>query len=712
MPPEQARGKPVDKRADIWAFGVVLYEMLTGERLFEGETVSDTLIEVATKEPAYERVPAKVRRLLRRCLQKDPKKRLRDIGDAWELLEDVPQAGVVNRTPSRSRLGTVASMIAAALTMALVIAGWALWRATRPVDRPLERLDVDLGPEVALPPLSKNGLALVGNVAVSPDGTRLVYVSGNPTRLYTRRLDQSKANELPGTEGASSPFFSPDGQWVGFFTGSNPNKLNKISVEGGAVVPLADIGLSQGGSWGADGNIIVGHAYIQGLVRVPASGGAPTPALDLAPGEFAYTYPQILPGSKAVLFAAYRGPDANGASIEVVSLADRRRKTLVRGATSARYLPSGHLIYTIKGTLFAIRFDPDRLETRGTAVPVLDDVAYQAQFGFVDVDFSQTGTLVYRRGGSGGSVMLTIQWVDGTGKRETLRAKPGTYVTTRLFSGGTRQAFLVTEGESQDVWLYDLQRDSMTRLTFGSGPYYSPNGSPDGQYVVFGSRKGMYWTRADGAGQPQSLTNTTKPQIPRSFTPDGKRLAYTEAEAGGTAGTLQIWTVPLEDRDGQLKAGKPEQFLRSEFFDTEPAFSPDGRWIAYQSNESGKNEVYVRAFPAAASGHAGKWQISNSGGGVPLWSRNGRELVYRAGDQLMAVSYSVNGESFIAEKPRVWIEKLGGIDGPPNYDLSPDGKRVAVLAPVESTDASKPEHEVVLLENFFDELRRRVPVGK
>jgi Tol biopolymer transport system component len=698
MPPEQARGKSVDKRADIWAFGVVLYEILTGERLFEGETVSDTLIEVATREPKWERVPAKVQRLLRRCLQKDPKKRLRDIGDAWELLEDAPQVSAVAATPSRSRLGIVTSITTALFAVALAIAGWGWWRATRPVDRPLVRLDVDLGPEVSLLATQQ------GSVVISPDGTRLAYVSSAPggtASIFTRRLDQPKAAELPGTDGASRLMFSPDGQWVGFYAHS---KLNKVSVEGGAVVTVSDDPGAHA-SWGDDGSFVLEKVGV-GLVRIPPGGGTPTPVTENSSSELTHAFPEILPGSRAVLFLAVPLPyDPDQARIEVVSLVDRRRKVLVQGGTSPHYLLSGHLVYASKGTLFAVPFDSDKLETRGTAISILDQVAFRPASAGADFDVSKEGTLVYRRGNGGGeSEMRTVQWVDGAGKKEPLRPKPGLYSNPRLSPDGKRLAFAVHEGANYDVWVYDAQRDAMTRLTFGGGPYAAPVWTPDGKYVIFGSLKGIYWTRADGASQPQLLTQSKNPQIPWSFTPDGKRLAYYEG-----SGSPQIWTLPLEEQGGQLKAGKPEQFLKSQFSEFAPAFSPDGHWLAYTSNESGKREVYVRAFPPSASGQGGKWQISNSGGDWPLWSRNGRELIYKADDQLMSVSYSVTGDSFVPEKPRLWIAKLGGTD---YYDLAPDGKRVVVLAPVESPEAAKPDHEVTFLFNFFDELRRRVPVGK
>jgi serine/threonine-protein kinase len=693
MSPEQARGKEVDRRADIWAFGVVLYEMLTGQKLFEGDDLSETLASVIKEQPRLERVPAKVQRLLRSCLEKDPKQRLQAIGDWRMLLED-------QAPPAKDRATKLPWAVAAVLSVALGIAVWQPWRA-EPVDRPLARLDVDLGANVSLPStVSGSG------VAISPDGTRLAYTSGAPPKLFTRRLDQPKATELPGTEYASGPFFSPDGQWVGF---EIFDRLNKISVEGGAVVPLGDIASATfaGASWGEDGSILLSEGWTKGLLRIRAGGGRPEAVAGLGSGELSLALPQLLPGGKAILFSAQTVPDVDKFTIEVLTLADGHRKIVARGGQCPRYLPTsgraGHLIYVNKATLFAIPFDLDRLETAGTAVPVLDDVADDASFQVAQFDFSRTGTLVYRRATGGGAAMRTVQWVDPTGRREPLLAKPGKYSGLSLSPDGKRLALVITEGGSQDVWVYDPQRDAMTRLTSGGAFYSYTRWSPDGQYVVFSSHgNGIFYTRADGASQPQALTQGKTAQFPWSFTPDGKRLAYDDLGDGH----WQIWTVPLEDQGGRLKAGTPEQ-LKSSFTELNPVFSPDGRWLAYESVESERGVVYVRQFPPSPSGQSGKWQISNGGGGWAHWSRNGHELVYQSGDQMMAASYTAKGNTFVAEKPRVWIAKLGGRA----WDLAPDGKRVLVLTPVESAEP-KQEHEVVMLLNFFDELRRKAPTGK
>ncbi len=704
MSPEQARGQSVDRRSDIWSFGVLLYEMGTGKQLFHGNTVSDILASVLKDEPNLEQVPAKVRPLLRGCLEKEPKKRLQAIGD-WELLLN---AGEKSVAPERTnRASPVPWITAAVLAISLIGVSWVAWRATRPIEQPLKplvRLDVDLGSDVRLD--DDRGTSAL----LSPDGTRLVYLSRQ--RLFTRRLDQPKAAELAGTEGAIAPFFSPDGQSIAFFA---QGKLKTISVDGGAAVVLCDAGVGNvSGSWGEDGNIITVLSS-GSLSRVPSAGGAPTRLTELAPGELIQRFPQILPGKKAVLFTSFSASSADAASISVVSLADGKRKMLQQGGTYGRYVAShgreGHLLYVNRGTLFAVPFDPESLAVRGTPAPVLEQVYYSQSTGRTQFDVSQQGTLVYRSGSVGG-IGLTIQWMDSAGKMQPLLAKPDAYQSARLSPDGQRLAISTT-----DLWVYELQRDTMTRLTFGDslGSNSSPAvWSPDGRYIIFRDpREGLFWIRSDGASQPKLLVRAQAKNVNSilaySFTPDGKRLAF--REIGAKTG-MDLWTVAVESDGAGLRAGKPEMYMATQFQETNPAFSPDGRWIAYDSNESGTNQIFVRAFPGASSGSGGKWQISDSGGVYPEWSRNGREVFFRTPDNRIAVaSYAVTGDSFVADKPRLWSAKsiTQAFNGGLNYNPAPDGKRLVVFAPVQAPEAQQAQNHVIFLENFFDELRRKVP---
>jgi Tol biopolymer transport system component len=704
MSPEQAKGKEVDKRTDIFAFGAVLYELLTGKPAFHGDDVTDILGAVLRMEPDWNRLPAavpqKIRDLLRRCLQKDRRQRFHDAGDVRIEIEEAIAAPKDSAVTQAAPVSTSKPLLAVAAVLAVLlgVASWGWWRSTRPIEqvlRPLVRLDVDVGPDVSL------GSLAGADAIISPDGTRMVYVSQG--RLFTRRLDQPNATELAGTQGAYEPFFSPDGQWVAFFTVGN---LKKISVEGGSAITLCDANFGAGGSWGEDGNIIAALSTTSGLSRIPSAGGPPTPVTDVQAGEATHRWPQVLPGGKAVLFTAGIGDTAN---IEVMSLADHSTKTLVRGGTFGRYLPSGQLVYVNRGTLFAVPFDVDRLEVRGTPAPVLDQVNYNATAGSAQLDFSQAGTLIYRSGGAGGG-LLTVAWLDGAGKTQPLLAKPGVYARPSISPDGQRLAIEVTEGSGTDIWLYDWQRDTMTRLTF-TGIAYNPLWSPDGRYMAFRTAGGgMSVIRSDGSGKPQSLNQSKNLQVPWSFTPDGKRLAFLEQDSKTG---YDLWTVPLESDSAGLRAGKPEVFLQTPADERTPAFSPDGRWMAYVSDESGTYQVYVRAFPDKG----GKWQISNSGGMYPMWSRTGHELFFEALDNhIMAAAYTEKGDSFVADKPRVWSEKrlalVGSIGAVKNVDLAPDGKRVVALMPVETAEGQKVQTHVIFLENFFDEVRRKVAVNK
>ena len=378
------------------------------------------------------------------------------------------------------------------------------------------------------------------------------------------------------------------------------------------------------------------------------------------------------------------------------------RKTLQRGATYGRYLPNGYLVYVNRGTLFAVPFDPGTLDMRGTPVPMLAHVAYNPTIGSAQFAFSQTGTLLYRSGGATGGERFTVQWLDSQGKTQPLLAKPDDYLFPRLSPDGERLAI-----STSDVWVYDWRRDTLTRLTFGGGS--APLWSPDGRAIVFRKiGEGLFWTRSDGSGKPQPLTHSKGQQTPYSFSPDGKRLAF--HEFAGDAG-IHLWTMPLENDGAELRVGKPEIFLQTQFSERSPSFSSDGRWLAYYSDESGRYQVYVRAFPDKG----GKWQVSTNGGAYPVFSRNGPELFYRDEDyRIMVVSYRVKDDSFVAENPRVWSEtKIANLAlNGASYDVAPDGKRIVALIPAETAETQQAQNQVIFLENFFDELRRRVPTGE
>jgi len=585
-------------------------------------------------------------------------------------------------------------VLLAAMILLLWVGAWYYRRGARPLVAPLHplmRLDVDLGSDA----FNRSG----PNVILSPDGTRLVYVFHS--KLFTRRLDQAEATELPGTEGPQAPFFSPDGQWVGFSSGRG---LSKVSISKGQVIPLAGNGsLARSASWSDDGGIIAELNFR--LARIPSSGGTPIPVTELAPGETAHRWPQILPGGKAVLFSAYRSlAGLDGATIEVVSLRDSRRKMLVRGGTYGRYLSSGHLVYIDQGTLFAVPFNLDRLEVHGSPTPILENVAYDMALGSAQIDFSRTGAVVYRNSKIG-TGLVTVQWLDESGNTRPLLPVPENYLSPTLSPDGSRLALTL----SGDLWVYELGRGSMTRLTFGGG-YSNPVWTVDGRYILFRvlSQRalGIWWVRADGTGQPQPLTRSNNPQLPWSFTADGKRLAFNEQNPSNVD---DIWTVPVETGSSGLRAGKPELFLQAPFHERGPAFSPDGRWIAYQSNESGGYKVYVQAFP---SGH-GKRQISDGGGTHPWWSRNGRDLFFQtngAHNQLMVASVQERGDSLLIEPPRVRFDKrIPTFGSAKSYDPAPDGKHVVALMPADTPE--EPHDRVIFLLNFFDELRRRVPLN-
>ena len=686
MAPEQARGKAVDKRADIWAFGCVLYEMLSGRQAFTGETTTDILAAVVMKEPDLRQLPVEARRLIESCLKKDPKQRLQAIGD-WRLLLENKVTPAVSQRSTLWVAGTVVFALIAAFAGAL------LWRATRPIDHPLTRLNLDLGPD-AVP-----GLNLT--VAISSDGRRLVYYVRGPNaypQLATRLLDQNQVTLLPETGNARDPFLSPDGQWIGFFL---TGQLKKVSVQGGPANLIANItSLGVGAAWSPDGNIVFTPGTGLPLFRVPAEGGKLEPLSQLGQGEVSHRWPQTLPDADSVLYTASRsGAGMQNADIQVVSTRTRHAKTLLHDGYYARYLPSGHLAYLRQGTLYGVKFDLKRLEVVGSPVPLLDDVASNPVAGGGQFDFSNNGTFVYMAGKSAAE-SWQLAWLDSSGKTQPVIGEPGAYNYPRLSPDGKKLLFV---GSDAGVYVYDLAREVRSRLTNGEADL--PIWAPDSKHIIFASGASFLWTRSDGAGSPHQLLESRRSPRPWSISADGRWLAYFER---GPDNEWDIWTLPLDlTVSDDPKPGKPKLFLRSQYYQYVPEFSPDGKWIAYRSNESGRFEVYVRPFPEAESG---KCQISTGGGLYPLWSKNMRELFYEnTENQIMVVDYTVNGSSFIPGKPRLWSDKRLFYTGISNVDLALDGKRFLIMSLPESPPGEKAPVHVTVLQNFFDEVKRRIP---
>jgi serine/threonine protein kinase/Tol biopolymer transport system component len=710
MSPEQARGKPVDKRSDIWSFGVVIFETLSGKPLFRGETVSDILAAVLTKELDWSQVPVKAQRLLRRCLERDPKQRLRDIGEARFLLDDAPSPA------AKSRIPLVVTAGLALITFIAGIAGGAWWYSTRPIDHSLMRLDVDLGPD------SVSGRFTTA--VISPDGSRLVFPMKSPDgkqTLATRLLSEAKPVLLPGTESGRDPFFSPDGEWIGFFADA---KMKKISVRGGAPVVLCDATDARGADWGEDGNIVANLNVRGAVARVPAEGGPPREVTKLQADGVSHRWPQTLPGGEAVLFTISRSQVAfEDASIAAAPLKTGETKILVRDGYFGRYVPSGyatgHLVYVHQGVLFGVPFDPVRLELRGTAVPLFDDVGADPGSGAGNFSFtgahSKPGILVYRAG-KVSAPTWPVLWLENLGKTQPLISAPGMYMAPRFSPDGQRLA-VAQAGANGGIFVYDLQRDTRSHLIFDTDVEKTqyPTWSPDGQHLAFrfltSNNWGIGWIRADGAGETQRLLGGKGNATPYSFFPDGKRLAYSARDPDSG---WDIWTVALDVSDpDHPKAGKPEPFLRTLASELRPAVSGDGRWIAYQSDESGVDEIYVRPFPISPGG-SGKWQISTGGGTRPVWSRKGRELFFENLDnRIMSVAYELKNESFVVGKPHVWSnQKLQDDGGYLNYDVAPNGKRLAIFPDVAVSNGEKGDVRMTFLLNFFDELRRRAPVSR
>jgi eukaryotic-like serine/threonine-protein kinase len=727
MSPEQAKGLGADRRSDVFSFGVVFYEMLTGRRPFEGETAPEILASVLTREPDFAALPAnvdsRISELVRRCLDKTPKRRWQAIGDVRAEIELVltsprraatPDMGAASTRPMWRRVMPIAAtaFVAGALG---VITGWNA-RPTRALAVARSTFTLAEGQQ-----FTTTGRQLID---ISPDGTQIVYVANQ--RLYVRKISELDARPIPGAElrGIGNPIFSPDGRSVAVSTtnagepNANPS-IRTLPVSGGAPTTIGPAEGVFGMSWGADG-IVFGQGR-KGIMRVPASGGQPELLVSVKEGELAHG-PQMLPGAQAVLFtlATATGLDRwDKAQIVAQSLTSGERKTLIDGGSDGRYVPTGHLVYAREGVVFAVPFDVRRLEVTGRPIPIIEGVRRSVGdlTGTAHFSFSNTGSLVYIPGAaSTRAPQRDIVLVDRKGGVERLKLPSGPYESPRISPDGKRIAFGSDDTKDASIWIYDLSgTTSMRQLTFG-GRNRFPIWSANGERVVFQSDRegdlGIFWQRADGTGAAERLTRPEPgaSHVPESWSRTGDRLLFGVTKgrviglAGGERSTAALWTLSLQDRKA-IPFG--EVRLSSTLPVPNAVFSPDGRWVAYSSNEMGAGppSVFVQPFPATGA----KYLIGS--GRDPIWSQDGQELFFwQGGGEFVASSVSTH-TSFTFGRPQpLPTGFLFGRPGPTNYDIAPDGGRFIGVVDAEgtqSTSAAAPKIQVVI--NWFEELKARAP---
>ena len=714
MSPEQARGKPADKRSDIWAFGCVLYELLTGARAFAGDEVSDTLAFVITKEPDWAALPpntpAAIRRLLGRCLEKDRRRRLADIADARLEIDEAlgtPGSGAHTESGSSRHAGGWHSAlpwsvaITSVLVTGVVLVALAPWR--RIPSAPSLRINTELGTEASL--ATDPG----GDVALSPDGTTLAFIArttaGSAPQLYVRHLGTAlQADALDRTEGASEPFFSPNGQWIAFFA---DGKLKRIAVTDGVVIPLCDAAtVARGGTWADDDTIVFSAGNT--LHRVRSTDGKPEVLTTLGGDEIIQRWPQVLPGGRAVLYTGHtQGRQFDEANLMVQPLPTGKPTVVQPGAYFGRYLPSGHLLYIHEGTLFTVPFDLDRVQVTGPPVAVQTSVAAIPRSGGAEYAVSSNGTLVYVPAPSE-SAGAPIEWLNREGKTTVLRATPSQWTTPRFSEDGKRLALTINDGSQTDIWVVN-PTGGAKKVTADRADHVRPVWV--GDCIVFAWRRfgapetSLYLKNiSDKGGEVQRLTEGKTLKFAASWNPEGKLLAF---EEGNPQTKWDLMILHLEGNDASgWTPGQTTAFLNTPAAERAPMFSPDGRWIAYVSDESGRDEVYVRPFPGPGESK----QVSTDGGDGPLWSsaKNSRELLYSHGGQVMVAAFAVKGETFSPEKPRPWLGGAAGVTSR-GFDLHPDGERLAVAPTPDATINTRLDKVVVFIFNLFDELRRIAP---
>jgi serine/threonine-protein kinase len=712
MSPEQARGKAADKRADIWSFGVVLYEMLTGKRLFHGETVSDTLAAVLTRDPDWSAlppaVPSMVRTLLRRCLARDPRKRLHDIADARIDLEESPAEPMEaegNSARGRSGRGARPGWLVAAATA--LLAGFLAWK----------RLST---PAMPHPPVTAFGVALPEGVgipradapvlALSRDGRTLVVAAGDAAgqRLYRRSMGRVEIAPIEGTQGADDPVISPDGKFVAFVAGQ---KLKTVPITGGTPTVLCDSPADRGIAWSADGRIFFSRSFDTGLMQIPATGGTPTAATkpDLKADERSHRWPDVLPGGKAVLFTVgmLGSPGSyDGSPIAAVDLATGREKILVKGARMARFVPPNHLLFQRESKLYSVRFDPATLSVLSDPAVVFEGVGGETSSGAGYFSVADDGTLSYAPDNALAQDSEIVM-VSRSGSATPLPLPARSYHYPRFSPDGKRIAFSAGTGPSasflgtdDDVWTYDLSSKSLNRLTF-EGHDLHPVWSPDARWVAYtsagGPMLGIQRKLSAGNGSPESVWQQSDPRIVNGWTADGMNLVVTSMGR-----TIGLWLVPASGK------GNPSLLLSDPGGEESwgARLSPDGKYIAYTSFASGNNVVFVQTFPPGG----GKWQVSPDNGMMPVWRQDGRELFYVQGDRMMAADVQP-GSAFSAGPPRVLFSgpydtRTAPVD---NFDVSPDGQTFLM---VRRAGPSRLVSQVDVVLHFGDSLRASSTGGR
>jgi serine/threonine-protein kinase len=693
MSPEQARGKPVDARTDIWAFACCLFEALTGRKAFDGDSATDILAAIVDREPDWKALPAgthsPIERLLRRGLEKDARRRLQDIGDArLEILEAMAEP-VAQAGTSRVSRGLP---MKAAVPLLAALAGFAVWGVLgdrREIPPSITRFTI------AKPPSS--GMSIYRSLAFSPDGRVLAYTS--PLGLFLRRFDGFDSVAFPGTEGATQPFFSPDGAWVGFLA---PGSLKKVPVSGGAALTICvvEAGLGLGAAWGRDGTIVFSDGFR--LHRVSAEGGASEVLLgEVREGQSSLSSqrvsPALLPDGDRVLFTI---TSSTGPHVNVFSLRTRETHELALGrgyAASAHYLPSGHLLYSEPGGLMAVRVDPDTLSPRGPVVPAVEG-AFSTWTGSTDFAVSESGNLAYisQHGGS------QLVKVDRGGRASPIVELRREYYVPRVSPDGSRLAVGIFDPTvpRRDIWTYDLVRGSMSRLTVSDGDSTEPAWSFEGGRIAFASNRergvwSIFVKASDATGGEIELAKSPGAMMPEVWLPGAGALLvkwYSETS----------WDIGLYRFENERG---PEILLGSAFNEIEPSLSPNGHFLSYVSDETGRREVYVQRFPSLE----GRWQVSTGGGDEPMFSPDGREIFYRSGDRMMVASFASEPQVSFS-RPRVLFEGRYDVDpfanDARNYDIMPDGEHFVMIR----RDDEASEIRVVL--NWIEELKRLAPVER